>query len=380
MKRIAPQELARRQMSSVKTQKQPKAKTAAPVQAAPLAASLLQALPDAVLALAGGQVCFVNHAALGFLGMGEKSVLGQSLPVLFGDAHLICAAAEAVSRGGQNMTVRDIELIRQPVGSLTISLLPEQSDMLLISWRIEKISFSNEWLTQQRTALKPAQHMARTLAHEIKNPLAGIRGAAQLLQRSAGSDDDRALAALIDTETQRILRLVDRMNVFDMSAPEKMQPVNLHDVADHVIDCARAGFAQSCGMDAAYDPSLPDILGDRDALVQAVMNLTKNAAEAGAQKIWLRTSYALSPAYHPETGQRLPITLSVEDNGQGMTAETAARLFEPCFTTKPQGEGLGLVVVSRIVDAHGGMISVSRDAGRTVFKLSFPVPPRRKEA
>ncbi len=367
-------------MSSVKNQKQPKARMAvARAQPAPFAVSLLQALPDAVLALVGGQVCFANHAALGFLGMGEKSVTGQELPALFGDAHAVCTSAQAVARSGQSMTVRDIELLRQPVGSLTISLLPEQSDLLLISWRIEKISFNNEWLTQQRTALKPAQHMARTLAHEIKNPLAGIRGAAQLLHKSAGSEDDRALAALIDTETQRILRLVDRMNVFDMTAPEKMQPVNLHDVASHVADCARAGFAQKCTIEGAYDPSLPDIAGDRDALVQALMNLTKNAAEAGADTIWLRTSYALSPAYHPETGQRLPIILSIEDNGQGMTAETAARLFEPCFTTKPQGEGLGLVVVSRIIDAHGGMISVSRDAGRTVFKLSFPAPPRRKE-
>lgn len=366
-------------MGSVKNQKQSKAKTAASVQAAPLAVSLLQALPDAVLALAGGQVCFANHAALGFLGMGEKSVMGQTLPALLGDAHAVCAAADAVARGGQTITLRDIDITRQNVGALTISLLPEQSDMLLISWRIEKISFNNDWLTQQRTALKPAQHMARTLAHEIKNPLAGIRGAAQLLGKSEISEDDRALAVLIDTETQRILRLVDRMNVFDMTAPEKMQPVNLHDVAGHVADCARAGFAQACAIDAAYDPSLPDILGDRDALVQAVMNLAKNAAEAGSRKIWLRTSYALSPAYHPETGQRLPITLSIEDDGQGMTAETAARLFEPCFTTKPQGEGLGLVVVSRIVDAHGGTISVSRDAARTVFKLSFPVPPRRKE-
>lgn len=366
-------------MSGVKNQKQTKPKAAASTQAAPLAASLLQALPDAVLALAGGQVCFANHAALGFLGIGEKSVMGQTLPALFGDAHAVCAAADTVALGGQTMTVRGIDIMRQNVDALTISLLPEQSDMLLISWRIEKISFSNEWLTQQRTALKPAQHMARTLAHEIKNPLAGIRGAAQLLHKSAASDDDRALAALIDTETQRILRLVDRMNVFDMTAPEKMQPVNLHDVSDHVADCARAGFARHCDVEAEYDPSLPDILGDRDALVQAVMNLAKNAAEAGARKIWLRTSYALSPDYHPETRQRLPMILSVADDGQGMTAEAAARLFEPCFTTKPQGAGLGLVVVSRIVDAHGGMISVSRNDGRTVFKLSFPVPPRRRE-
>jgi two-component system nitrogen regulation sensor histidine kinase GlnL len=366
-------------MSSVKNQKQAKADTAANVLAAPLSAALLQALPDAVLAVQQGHVCFVNEAALGFLGMGEKAVIGQSLPGLFGDAHAVCAAAEAVTQGGQGVTMRDIELAGRPVGALTVQSLPDVPGLYMVCWRVEKISFGNEWLTQQRNALKPAQHMARTLAHEIKNPLAGIRGAAQLLHKSASSEDDQALAALIDTETQRILRLVERMNVFDIAALEKMQPVNLHDVTGHVADCARAGFAQNCTVHEVYDPSLPDVSGDRDALVQAVMNLVKNGAESGADTVWLRTSYAVAPDYHPETGQRLPIILSIEDNGPGMSAEAAARLFEPCFTTKPQGEGLGLVVVSRIVDAHGGMIGVSRTAERTVFKLSFPAPPRRKE-
>lgn len=366
-------------MSSVKKQKPSRIDQARSAISASMTVALLQALPDAVLAVDKGRIFFANETAMAFLGMGEKAVIGQGLNDVFGDAHAVSTAADAVLRGGQIVTMRDIELLGRPVGALSVQTLPEFPDVYMLCWRVEKISFGNEWLTQQRNALKPAQHMARTLAHEIKNPLAGIRGAAQLLYKSAASEDDQALAALIDTETQRILRLVERMNVFDMAAPDKMQPVNLHDVTDHVADCGRAGFAQNTTVHAVYDPSLPDITGDRDALVQAVMNLVKNAAESGASDIWLRTAYAVAPEYHPETGQRLTIILSIEDNGQGMSAEAAARLFEPCFTTKPQGEGLGLVVVSRIIDAHGGMIGVSRTGGRTIFKLSFPAPARRKE-
>lgn len=360
------------------SKKHAQAQEAAPPQSI-AAAALLQALPDAVMALdAAGAIRFANHAALSFAGMGEKAVLGQTLAALFGEASPLCAVAAAAARGGHTMTVRDIDLLQKPVPVATLSLLPDHGDMLMLSWRIEKSSFSNEWLTQQRTAMKPAQHMARTLAHEVKNPLAGIRGAAQLLGKSASTEDDRALASLIDAEAERILRLVDKINVMDVATPAKMQPVNLHDVTDHVAEWAHAGFAGTCTLRTDYDPSLPEIMADRDALVQAVMNLVKNAVEAEADMLVLRTGYDLSPPFHPETGQRLPIVLSVEDNGSGMSAETAARLFEPCFTTKPQGEGLGLAVVSRIVDAHGGMIGVTAREGRTAFRLSLPVPPRKK--
>jgi two-component system nitrogen regulation sensor histidine kinase GlnL len=347
---------------------------------APAAESMLAALPDAVMAVTGDIIIYANHAAMDFTGLGEKALRAQSLPSVFGPAHPVCQAVQTVAAGGQNLTLRDIDLCQRPAARLSLSALPEMPQTVLLSWTVDRLPLQSEWLTQQRTVMKPAQDMARMLAHEIKNPLAGIRGAAQLLQKSAADDDDRALATLIDSETQRILRLLAKVNAFDdVAVPENFAPVNLHGVTDHVMDCARAGFAAGCSLRADYDPSLPDIDGHADALVQAVMNIVKNAAEAGAKDILLRTSFDVAPQYHPETGRRLPLILSIEDDGAGMSDETAARLFEPCYTTKQDGEGFGLVIVSRIIDAHGGMIGVARKGGRTSFRLSFPLPPRRKE-
>ncbi|HCS22919.1 MAG TPA: hypothetical protein DIW20_04140 [Rhodospirillaceae bacterium] len=364
-------------MSGVKTQKSVKNKPAA----VPQALAMLDALPEAVLALEDGVIVYANHAAMDFTRTSAKGLVGYRLADVFGAAHPACTAADAAAKGGQNLTLRDLEICQHPVARLSVSVMPSGAQSaVLLSWPVERVPLRSEWLVQQRTVMKPARELARMLAHEIKNPLAGIRGAAQLLGRALADDDDRALAALIDAETQRILRLLDKVSLLDdISAPESFSAVNLHGITDHVIECARAGFAAGAALRAEYDPSLPDIDGHADALVQAVMNLAKNAAEAGAHNIVLRTGYDLAPQYHPETGRRLPIVLSVEDDGPGMSAETAARLFEPCYTTKPEGEGLGLVVVSRVVDSHGGMVNVSRAGGKTVFRICFPLPPRRKE-
>jgi len=364
-------------VSGVKTQQKTKNNPAA----APQALAMLDALPDAVLALQGGVIVYANHAAMDFTRLGAKGLTGQPLAAVFGAAHPACTAAAAAAKGAQNVILRDLDICHHTVARLSVSVIPAGDDTaVLLSWPVERLSLGSEWLTQQRTVMKPARELARMLAHEIKNPLAGIRGAAQLLQRSAQDEDDRALAQLIDAETQRILRLLGKVTQLDdMVTPENFSAVNLHGVTDHVMDCARAGFAADVDLRGEYDPSLPDIDGYVDALVQALLNLVKNAAEAGAKNIVLRTRYDLSPQYHPETGRRLPIVLSVEDDGPGMSAETASRLFEPCYTTKPEGEGLGLVVVSRIIDSHGGMMDVSRMGDKTLFKICFPLPPRRKE-
>lgn len=344
------------------------------------AAAMLDALPDAVLAVDAGVVTYANHAAMDALGLGARALVGQNLSGIIGAAHPLCHAVSAVTGGGQSLTLRDVAIGGADVAKVSVTLLAGAGAAALVCWPVERLALGSEWLTQQRKTLKPAQEMARMLAHEIKNPLAGIRGAAQLLGKSAKDDDDRALATLIDSETQRILRLLDKIGVYGGGLPpESFSAVNLHGVTDHVIECARAGFAAAATLRTLYDPSLPDIDGHADSLVQAVMNLVKNAAEAGARDIVLRTAYDVTPQYHPETGRRLPILLCVEDDGPGMSAETAARLFEPCYSTKPEGEGLGLVVVSRIVDGHGGMVDVTRADGRTIFRLRLPMPPRRKE-
>src|SRR5690606_7318930 len=154
--------------------------------------------------------------------------------------------------------------------------------------------------------------------------------------------------------------------------------VNLNAVCERVAGLLRAAGGNAAAIEARYDPSLPEVDGHADSLVQAVLNLLKNALEAGADRVELRSFYDTAAALHPESGLKLPVTLEISDNGGGMDAETAARLFEPCFTTKPQGEGLGLTIVSRIVDDHGGAMTVASAPGKTVFRMCFPQPHRPK--
>lgn len=330
------------------------------------ALAMLQALPDAVLAIrTDGRVLFTNHGAQAFFGMGEKALAGKTLVDLLGDD---CMAHDVMA-SGQAVTMHDITLTGKPVASL--SSVPMEEGWFMLVIRPDTLPVKNGWTAKIKNSLKPAQHLARMLAHEIKNPLSGIRGAAQLLATSVQSPDDRELAELIAAETSRVFRLIDKVNVFDDAPPEQYMSVNLHAVMEHVEKIARSGFA-GIVLHRRYDPSLPDIHGHYDRLVQAVLNLVKNAAEAGALEITLHTSYDVSAGFHPELHARLPVCITVEDNGAGIDAETRKTLFEPYHTTKPGGEGLGLAIVSKIVDDHGGTVDVSSRPGKTLFKLNFP--------
>lgn len=196
-----------------------------------------------------------------------------------------------------------------------------------------------------RAAARSVTGLASMLAHEIKNPLSGIRGAAQLLEQSA-IDDDRALTRLICDETDRIVSLVDRMEVFSDERPVDRMPVNIHSVLDHVKAVAKAGFARNIRVTESYDPSLPAVYANRDQLVQVFLNLVKNAAEAVGDRpdgeIMLTTAYRpgirLSVAGTREKIS-LPLEFCVHDNGPGVPADLVPHLFDPFITTKPNGSG-----------------------------------------
>ncbi len=330
------------------------------------ALAMLQALPDALLAvMTDGRILFSNHGAQAFFGMGEKALGGKTLAALLGDD----STAHEAMLSGQAITLHDITLTGKPVASL--SAVPMEEGWFMLVIRPDTLPSKNGWTAKIKNSIKPAQHLARMLAHEIKNPLSGIRGAAQLLATSVPSPDDRELAELIATETSRVFRLIDKVNVFDDAPQEQYALVNLHAVMEHVEKIARSGFA-GVTIHRRYDPSLPDIHGHYDRLVQAVLNLVKNAAEAGAQEVTLHTSYEMAAGFHPESRARLPVCVTIEDNGTGIDAETKKTLFEPYHTTKPGGDGLGLAVVSKIIDDHGGAVDVSSRPGKTLFKLNFP--------
>jgi two-component system nitrogen regulation sensor histidine kinase GlnL len=235
-----------------------------------------------------------------------------------------------------------------------------------------------------RAAARSVSGMAAVLAHEIKNPLSGIKGAAQLLEQNL-SDEDRVLSRLICSETERIRNLVNRMEVFGDERPLTKEAVNIHDVLNHVRRLSESGFARGVRIIEDYDPSLPPIPGNRDKLVQAFLNLIKNAAEAIVDtddrqgRIIMQTSFRPGVRLSvPGSDQRinLPLMIQIEDNGSGVPDHLKPHLFDPFVTTKHNGTGLGLALVAKIIGDHGGIIECESEAKRTVFRVLLPMQDR----
>lgn len=230
-----------------------------------------------------------------------------------------------------------------------------------------------------RTAARSAIGMSEMLAHEIKNPLAGIRGAAQLMAMNA-TPEDREMAEMIVSESRRIVALLDQVEQFgDTSAPN-LEPINIHDVLEKVRRSATVGFGKHVTIHPEYDPSLPLALADGDQLMQVCLNLVKNAAEALLDQpkpvIRLRTSYdhslRLPPDEHDRAGRPLPLQIEIEDNGAGLPPSIADQVFEPFVSGRENGTGLGLALVSKIITDHRALIRVESRPGRTIFRISLP--------
>ena len=347
------------------------------------AGALLDALPDPLLEVArDGGIGFANLAAEQFFGASAASLCRGGLhDVLPADSPLF-ALIEQVFTGGNGVSEYRVTLETPRIGSHLVDLhvapISEVPDNVLVTLRARARAHAIDKLLLHRGAARSVTAMAALLAHEVKNPLSGIRGAAQLLDRGLGSED-RALTRLIREETDRICALVDRLEVFDEAFPARREPVNIHEVLSHVRRIAENGFARRAKIDERYDPSLPPVYGNRDQLIQVFLNLIKNAAEAapaGHAEIVLSTAYRHGVRMALPGGEgrvQLPIAVTIQDNGEGVPEELRAHLFDPFVTGKTGGSGLGLALVAKIIGDHGGVIEYDSAPRRTAFRVLLPI-------
>ncbi len=352
--------------------------------------AVLGALPDPVLVIdAAGCLIYANAAAEQFFDASAATLLGAQLIELLPLDSPVFALIANVRETGHSVSEYGVSIETPRLGAhvMTVQAAPvaEDRDEVVLTLQERTIAHKIDRQLTHRNAARSVTAMAAMLAHEVKNPLSGIRGAAQLLEENV-SAGDRELTRLICDESDRICALVDRMEVFSDQRPIERGPVNIHEVLNRVRLVAQSGFARHVRFIEEYDPSLPPVHGNRDLLIQVFLNLVKNAAEAvptPGGEIQIATAYQhgvrLAVA-GSDSRVHLPLVVSIIDNGEGIPEDLRLHLFDPFVTTKRNGTGLGLALVAKVIGDHGGVIEFESQPRRTVFRVCLPVAPREREA
>ena len=344
---------------------------------------LLGALPFAVLAVDPGMhIQFLNTAAEQFFGLGASGLTGRHLEELVPPHSPLLSLISQAQHGQTSVAEYDVSLSvsEGKTRNLAITAAPlvEASDLTVVSLHEQTIARRINSQIAHRNAARSVTGLAAILAHEVKNPLSGIRGAAQLLETSVSDEDDIELTRLICQETDRICDLVDRMGLFSDDAIDR-SAVNIHKALERVRRVAEAGFGRHVAFLEEYDPSLPPVHGNADQLIQVLLNIVKNACEdvpAINGRIVLRTAYQHGVRLALPGGAtrvQLPLLVTVTDNGPGILPDLAANLFDPFVTSKPDGSGLGMALAAKVVGDHGGIIEFDSSSEGTEFRLRLPM-------
>lgn len=352
----------------------------------PLAQAVLDALPNPLVVLnAGNNVVMVNSSAEDFFQSGSQILLRLSLDDLMPSTSPVAQSVDHVRQDGSVVNEYGVGVGTPRFGGerlvdLQTAPLGDEGRHVLILLLRRSMAHKLGLQLSHQGAARSVSGMAAMLAHEIKNPLAGIKGAAQLIE-AVVTDSERNLARLIQDETERIRKLVDQMEVFSDERPLKRNPLNIHVVLDKVKKLAAAEAGSNIAFKENYDPSLPMVLGNADQLQQVFLNLARNALHAVARapeprEIIFATAFKpgmkLQVAGSPERVS-LPLEVCVHDSGHGVPEDLLPHIFEPFVTTKPQGRGLGLALVAKVVHDHGGTVECQPRTQGTTFRCLLPM-------
>jgi len=345
----------------------------------------LDALATAVLFLTGERrIAYANPAAENLLEMSRARLAGTAIGALFADARLLSAAIDHAVAAGTSYTEQDVELAVVGKGKLhvAVTVTPVAAGDVALAVELRQIDQQLRAAREERQLEQQQanRELIRNLAHEIKNPLGGIRGAAQLLERELGAPHLSEYTQVIIGEADRLQSLVNRL-----LTPHRVpayRRINVHELLVRVKGVVQAEFP-GVRIDADFDISLPDVEADAEQLTQAVLNVVRNAAQALATTsdpaIVLRTRVAryvtLSRKLH-----RLALEVDVEDNGPGVPPALRERMFYPLVSGREGGSGLGLTIAQTYVAQHGGTIDCDSEPGRTVFRIVLPFDAARPQA